>query len=149
MRSNSKIGVLLINVGTPDDPSPKKVGKYLREFLMDPFVIDIPTILRWFLVNFLIVPKRAKASSKLYKKVWDENGSPLRHHSENLSRALQTELGERFVVSLGMRYGNPPLKGAIQDLLKAGVESLLVLPLYPQYSLAATKSSVEKAKEQS
>ena len=141
MSPPSKIGVLLINLGTPDDPSPKKVGAYLREFLMDPFVLDIPAFFRWFLVNVLIVPKRAEASSLLYKKVWNEDGSPLRFHSANLKASLQNELGDAFQVSLGMRYGNPSIRSALAELLEGGIDRLLVLPLYPQFSLAATKSS--------
>lgn len=143
----SNEALLLINLGTPDSPEPKKVGEYLREFLMDPFVIDIPKILRWILVNLIIVPKRSHDSAKLYKKVWGKEGSPLLVHLEALTKKVQTKLAGEYLVERAMRYGKPSIQEAVQKLKSSGVKKVTVLPLYPQYSLAATQSSVERVKE--
>lgn len=142
-----KKGLLLINLGTPDSYEPDHVGKYLREFLMDPLVIDIPKVFRWILVNILIVPRRSHESSKLYKKVWMKEGSPLLVHTQALEKKIRQRLSERYEVVAAMRYGKPSITLAVQELKKKGVEEVLVLPLYPQYSLAATKSSIQKTKE--
>lgn len=140
-------GALLINLGTPTAPEPAEVGSYLREFLMDPLVIDIPYFLRWFLVNVMIIPRRAKASSLLYKKIWTDRGSPLLYHSVDLTEKVQRVLGESFPVELGMRYGAPSIGDAIARLKARGVKKIVALPLYPQYSLAATESSIAKVSE--
>lgn len=136
-----KTGILLINLGTPDSYEPEAVGKYLREFLMDPWVIDIPSPLRWILVNLLIVPRRKYDSAKLYRKVWMAEGSPLLHHSLELTRRLCKELSD-YPVSFGMRYGQPSIESALSELRAAGASQIFAIPLYPQYSLAATESSV-------
>jgi ferrochelatase len=142
-----KKGLLLINLGTPESFEPKHVGRYLREFLMDPLVIDIPKVIRWILVNILIVPRRSHASAKLYKKVWMKEGSPLLVHTQALESKVQKRLSERFEVVAAMRYGKPSIRQAILKLKESGVKEVVVLPLYPQYSLAATESSIVKAKE--
>lgn len=142
---NQKTGILLINLGTPDSPEPREVGKYLREFLMDPLVVDIPFPLRWILVNALIVPKRSQASSDLYKKIWDKNtGSPLLSHTLKLSEGLAERLAEKCFVVPAMRYGSPSISEAIDLLGAAKVDRILAIPLYPQYSLAATESSIRE-----
>src|ERR1043165_10769 len=100
-------GVLLINLGTPDAPTPEAVGRYLREFLMDPFVIDMPAPLRWFLVNVLIVPKRKYQSAEAYQKVQMPEGSPLLVHTRALREQVAAKLVyENYVVEYAMRYGN-------------------------------------------
>jgi len=142
-----KKGLLLINLGTPDSYEPGDVGRYLREFLMDPLVIDIPKVLRWILVNILIVPKRSHDSAKLYKKVWMKEGSPLLVHTQALESKVQKQLAGQYEVVAAMRYGKPSIKQAILKLKEKGVSDVVVLPLYPQYSLAATESSITKAKE--
>jgi ferrochelatase len=139
--SPSRTGVLLINLGTPDSSASRDVGRYLREFLMDPYVIDIPYVLRWFLVHFLIVPRRSRASGKLYEKIWTPQGSPLKIHTVALADKVQKALGDAFVVRPAMRYASPSLSHALTELKKAGVDKIVALPLYPQYSLAATESS--------
>ena len=111
-----KIGVLLMNLGTPDDPSPEKVGEYLREFLMDRHVVDIPTQIRWVLVNHLIVPRRSYASSSAYSKIWTDRGSPLKFHSEDLATSVGERLGDKFEVRLAIRYRSP----SIMSVLKCG-----------------------------
>lgn len=139
-------GVLLINLGTPSSPEPKDVRTYLKQFLMDPYVIDIPAPARWFLVNALILPKRPITSSEAYKKIWTDRGSPLLFHSLDLVKKVQRALGNSYAVRLGMRYGNPSIESAIDSVIQAGATSLSVLPLYPQFSLAATESSVQELK---
>jgi len=147
MASTEKRGVLLVNLGTPDSPLPAQVGTYLREFLMDPLVIDIPQVFRWILVNLLIVPKRSRDSAKLYQKVWTEKGSPLLVHTLDLERKLKAQLSGEVKVVAAMRYGNPSIEKAVKEFKESGVNRILVLPLYPQYSLAATESSILKTRE--
>ncbi len=142
-----KHGVLLINLGTPESSQPKDVGIYLREFLMDPYVVDIPYIARWLLVNVGIVPRRSKASALLYQKIWTENGSPLLTHTLDLGAAVKELLKGKAVVEAAMRYGSPSIESAIKKLLAEKIETLTVLPLYPQYSLSATESSIVKVKQ--
>lgn len=135
-----------MNLGTPDAPTPEAVGRYLREFLMDPWVIDIPWAFRWFLVNVLIVPRRKHASAALYQRVWTDRGSPLLFHTEDLAKAVQERLPQA-VVRYAMRYGNPSMASVLEDLRKEGVDSVDVAPLYPQYSLAASESSARHLRE--
>lgn len=137
-------GVLLVNLGTPDSPSVPDVRKYLREFLMDRRVIDIPFISRWMLVNLIIAPFRAPKSAKIYAKVWEDRGSPLMFHGEDLKRKLQKKLGDEFVVALGMRYQYPSISSALDQLLAENVGKIIVLPLFPQYASATTGSVIEQ-----
>jgi len=146
MSKPKHIGVVLINIGTPASPQPQDIGRFLKEFLMDPYVIDIPFFFRWLLVNGIIVPFRSKSVAKLYQNVWRDKGSPLRYHSEDLAKQLQSVLGDCYRVSLAMRYGSPSIEEATQMLLSQGVEEILYFPMYPQYSLAATESSLEESK---
>ncbi|MBI3509256.1 MAG: ferrochelatase [Bacteroidetes bacterium] len=139
-----KTGVLLINLGTPDSPSTRDVRKYLREFLMDRRVIDINFLNRWLLINLIIAPFRAPKSAKLYRKIWTENGSPLLFHGITLKEKLQSALGEKFVVELGMRYQSPSIGLALEKLSRAKVGRIIAIPLYPQYASSSTGSSVEK-----
>ncbi len=139
-----KTAVIAINIGTPAQPNPEAVGNYLRKFLMDPLVIDIPFPLRWVLVNLMIIPKRKKDSAKLYEKIWTEKGSPLLLHSENFVRGLQEKLGGNYLVELGMRYGSPSIEEVVNKLKRSHFQGRVVaFPLYPQYSLAATESSIK------
>lgn len=139
--SIKKQGLLLVNLGTPDAAEPAAVGRYLREFLMDPYVIDIPLPLRWFLVNVLIVPRRKHASAHAYQSVWTERGSPLLTHLLDLKEAVQAKNQTFRAVSAGMRYGRPSLATAFDELLKAGCDQIIVFPLYPQYAESTTRSS--------
>src|SRR5262245_17295418 len=132
-------GVLLINLGTPDAPTPEAVGRYLREFLMDGFVIDTPAPWRWFIVNVLIVPRRKHQSAAAYQKIQTAEGSPLLVLTRTLAEQVATELGDAYVVEFGMRYGNPSIKSALEKLKAREVERIVVLPLYPQFA----ESSVE------
>jgi len=146
MAPTPKTGVLLINLGTPDAATPEAVGTYLREFLMDPFVVDIPYPARWFLVNAIVLPKRKNDSAALYRKIWSEAGSPLLMHTLALEKASQARLGPEYFVKAAMRYGRPALSQAIEAIKGSGVSRLVVFPLYPQYSAAASESSTEAAR---
>ena len=139
-----KTGILLVNLGTPDSPSVPDVRKYLREFLMDKRVIDIPFLSRWLLVNLIIAPFRAPKSAKTYKELWQDRGSPLMFHGVDLLGKLREALGEDYVVSLGMRYQSPSISSALDELLDANVSKIIVLPLFPQYASATTGSVMEQ-----
>jgi len=136
-------GLLLLNLGTPDNPSNAAVRRYLREFLSDSRVIDIPATLRYMLLYGAILPFRTRRSARAYKEIWTADGSPLLYHHLNLVKKLQDRLDGRCHVALGMRYGQPTIKNALTQLQHC--ESITVLPLYPQYSSAATGSSIERA----
>ncbi|MBN21228.1 MAG: ferrochelatase [Bdellovibrionaceae bacterium] len=139
-------GILLINLGTPEAPTATAVKTYLDEFLMDKNVIPLPFPLRWFLVKKLITPKRSPESAHAYQLVWDkEKGSPLLWISQNLTDEIQ-KLEPHTRVLLGMRYGNPSIKKAIQTFKKEGIKDIHVVPLYPQYAKATTYSSIENAR---
>jgi protoporphyrin/coproporphyrin ferrochelatase len=136
-------GVLLINLGTPDAPRPREVRRYLREFLSDPRVIDLPPLRRRLLVEAVILPTRPRTSAAAYAKVWSEAGSPLLVHGEALRAALAARLGADYAVAIGMRYGRPALNDALRRLEERGVHEVIALPLFPQYSSAATGSALE------
>lgn len=133
-------GVLLVNLGTPDNCDPKSVRRYLKQFLNDPRVIDLPRVIRWFLVNWLIIPRRYKKSAAAYQEIWLEAGSPLLVNSQAMKEALALELGVEYQVELGMRYGNPSIQTAVEKL--KGCDNLRVLPLFPQYATASTGSAI-------
>jgi ferrochelatase len=141
----SRIGVLLLNIGTPDAPDVKSVRRYLREFLSDPRVVDLPAWQRWILLNLFILPFRPKRSAAAYQQIWTDTGSPLLNYSKQLREKLAHELGEQYVVTLGMRYGQPSIATAIKYLQQQQCQKLLLLPLFPQYSVAATGSALAAA----
>jgi ferrochelatase len=138
----SKTGVLLINLGTPDNCNPSAVYRYLSAFLNDPRVVDLPAVIRWIVVNLLVVPFRYKKSVHAYQKIWTSAGSPLLINSYALTHALHQQLGDTFQVELGMRYGNPSIKSALANLTRC--EKIVVISLFPQYSSAASGSTIEK-----
>jgi protoporphyrin/coproporphyrin ferrochelatase len=142
-----KIGVLLINLGTPDSPATKDVRKYLRQFLMDGRVIDIPAIPRFLLVNGIIAPFRAPKSAKEYAKLWVERGSPLKFYGHDVCDALQKSLGDEYKVVLGMRYQNPSIESALNELKEANVSRMIVISLFPQYASASTGSAVQEVND--
>ena len=146
-KPNNKIGVLLVNLGTPDSPSTADVRKYLREFLMDKRVIDIPFLQRWLLINLIIAPFRAPKSAKVYEELWEERGSPLLFHGEDLKKLLQESLDDNYIVELAMRYQTPSIESGLEKLRKDAVEKILVLPLFPQYASASTGSVIDKVME--
>ncbi len=140
----AKKGILLVNLGTPDNPSRSSVYRYLLQFLLDPRVIDVPWLSRNLLVRGIIAPFRSGNSSKLYQKLWTENGSPLKYYGEKLTQGLRTLLGESYEVELAMRYQNPSIESAVEKLLQKQVSEITVLPLFPQYASASTGSVYEE-----
>jgi ferrochelatase len=143
-----KVGVLLIQLGTPDKPTVGAVRTYLTEFLNDPRVIDIPWLLRKILVNGIIVPFRAPKSTKVYKELWQHgNGiSPLLFHTENLKSLLQDRFkGENITIEFAMRYQNPSMDLVLEKMKKENFDKIVLLPLFPQYASASTGSAIEKA----
>lgn len=142
--SNPKTALLLINVGTPDSPEKGDVRRYLKQFLSDPRVIDIPAVARWLLLRLVILPRRPRRSAAAYAKIWTLNGSPLLAHGRDLALKVQAGFAEDDVsVELAMRYGNPSIASALDRLREQGVTHIVALPLYPHYSSATTGSSVE------
>lgn len=142
MDINEETGILLVNTGSPDSPDVAATRRYLRQFLSDPRVIDIHPTARWFLLNFIILPFRPKVSAHAYGAIWTERGSPLIAHSEDFRDALRESLaGAR--IEIGMAYGNPSIGSAIDTLLDAKVDRLVVVPLFPQYASATTGSVLE------
>ncbi len=129
----TKTGILLANLGTPDAPTPGAVKRYLRQFLSDKRVVDTSRLLWWPLLRGVILPIRSARVAKLYQSVWMEEGSPLMVYSRRQQQALAARLPDT-PVALGMSYGSPSLASAVDDLLAQGVEHIVVLPLYPQYS---------------
>jgi ferrochelatase len=135
-------GLLLTNLGTPKSASVADVSCYLGEFLTDKRVIDIPSLYRYLLVYGLIIPFRTRKSALAYQSIWTDRGSPLLYHSEQFIESLKKEVGLKYKIALGMRYGTPSITNAINELKNC--ESITILPLYPQYSSAATGSSIEE-----
>jgi ferrochelatase len=140
----ARCGVLLVNLGTPDAPTPAALRKYLAEFLADPRVVEMPRWLWWLVLHGVILRIRPRRSARAYARVWSSDGSPLLSNSRALQQALQTALAgsdDAPRVELAMRYGNPSIADTVERLLADGVDRLLVVPLYPQYS-ATTSASV-------
>ena len=141
------VGVLMLQLGTPDSPSTSDVRTYLREFLSDPRVLDMPAPARALLLNAIILPFRPKKSAHAYRQIWTSEGSPLLRHTESLTAKVSRILGESYRVAFGMRYKNPSIQSAIDELVAAGCERLVVLPLFPQYASASGGSAVAKTLE--
>lgn len=136
-----KTGILLVNLGTPTAPTVPAVRRFLREFLMDPRVIDLPWLMRSLLVYGFILPFRPRKTTKAYQAIWKENQlSPLLDYSQQLQQALQQQLGETYQIELGMRYAAPNLKQALANFDFQNLEKLIILPLFPQYASATTGS---------
>jgi ferrochelatase len=133
-------GVLLVNLGSPDAPEPRAVRRYLRQFLGDPRVLAMPALARWLLLNAVILPFRPRRSAEAYRAIWTSEGSPLILHSGALCGAVSEALGPDFEVRLAMRYGQPSIEAGLAELEAAGVERVIVLPLFPQYASAVTAS---------
>lgn len=136
--SQQKLGVLMVNLGTPEAPTSQAVKRYLAQFLSDKRVVDMPRWLWWPLLNGVILPFRSPRVAKLYQSIWTVNGSPLLAFSRRQECALSARLGDDIPVALGMSYGTPSLPSALDSLFSQGVTQLVVLPLYPQYSCSTT-----------
>jgi ferrochelatase len=142
-----RLGVLLTNLGTPDAPTAAAVRRYLGEFLWDPRVVEIPRPLWWLILHGIVLRTRPARVARAYASVWTDEGAPLLKHSRAMANALQAslaeEMGDSVRVALGMRYGQPSLASALDQLREQGVNRLLVLPLYPQYSSTTTASTLD------
>lgn len=139
-------GVLLVNLGTPDAPTPKALRRYLAEFLSDTRVIEIPKLAWQLILHGIILRVRPKKSAAKYQSIWTDEGSPLLAISKRQAVALQQQLdttGKQVLVKLGMRYGNPSIPKALREFRDAGVRKIIVLPLYPQYAAATTGSAFD------
>ncbi len=140
-------GVLLCNLGTPERPDTRALRPYLRQFLSDPRVVELPRLLWWLILHGVILNTRPARSAKNYQQVWTDEGSPLLLHTRAQAKALQQRLkeqhGEGVLVDFAMRYGEPSIESAIQGMVESGVSRLLVLPLYPQYSGPTTGSTFD------
>lgn len=144
---NKKIGILLTNTGTPEHPTPRAVRRYLKQFLSDKRVVKIPRAIWLPILYFLILPFRARQSAELYQKIWTEHGSPMRYLKQLLSQKLHTHLSAQnpdVYVEVGMNYSTPSIHDALEKLKKHGIDELIVLPLYPQYSNTTTAASLDQ-----
>lgn len=145
--NSERTGILLTNLGTPDAPTPSALRRYLKEFLWDPRVVEVPRPIWWLILNGVILNIRPRKSAKAYETVWTDRGSPLLYHTQDQCDAvrarMQAKYGDDVVVEFAMRYGNPSVTSALQKLEDQGVRKLLVLPLYPQYSGATTASTFD------
>jgi ferrochelatase len=136
--------ILLVNLGSPDSPAVPDVRAYLREFLMDGRVLDAPYPIRWSIVHLSILPSRPAQSAEAYEKIWTPEGSPLVATSQKVRAQLQARAG--LTVELAMRYRNPSIDQAVQKLHEAGVEELLLIPLFPHYAMSSFETAVERVK---
>ena len=143
----ARVGVLITNLGTPDEPTTPALRRYLDQFLSDPRVIELPRLLWWLILHGIVLRTRPKKSAEGYRSVWSEDGSPLLAHTrgqaEGLKQRLQFRYGPNIEVAYAMRYGNPSIASALEDLQRRGVRQLLVLPMYPQYSASTTGSTFD------
>ncbi len=142
-----KVGILLTNLGTPDAPTAKALRPYLQQFLMDRRVVEIPRFIWCWILHFIILVVRPKKSAEKYAQVWSEEGSPLLVHAQKQTQLLRGFLAQKikspFVVELGMSYGNPSMKSAIEKLKAQHCNKILVFPLYPQYAASSTAASLD------
>jgi ferrochelatase len=143
MLTRKHVGILLIQLGTPDAPTSAALRPYLRQFLSDPRVIEVPPWKWWFILNFFILPTRPAASAAKYARIWDPTtGSPLLYWTRRQTELLQAAVGD-VPVRFGMQVGNPALAGVVSEMIEAGTERLIVLPMYPQYSATTTASATD------
>ncbi|WP_018984201.1 ferrochelatase [Salinimonas chungwhensis] len=142
-----KLGVLITNLGTPDSPTSSALRPYLKQFLSDPRVVEVPRFIWWFILNGVILNIRPRRSAKAYETVWTEEGSPLLAITKAQHKALADKCkqayGDNVIVDYAMRYGNPSIAGAIDRLMEKGARKLVVLPLYPQYCASTTASTFD------
>ena len=159
--SVEKVGVILVNLGTPSAANPFSVARYLRQFLSDPRVVEVPRLLWWVLLNLLIVPLRSRKVSANYRSIWLDEGSPLKVITERQVSALQTALDaelckdktlgiksdREFICTYAMTYGDQPIASSVQQLRERGVTKIVVLPLFPQYSASTTAAVYDQLAE--
>lgn len=145
---NKRKAILLLNVGTPDSPGISNVRKFLSEFLNDPFVIDLPWLLRKILVNLIIIPFRASKSTKLYEQLWEKDGSPLLTNALKLKEKLNARMSDEYSVFVAMRYGNPSIKSVLKEILDGDFQEVIVCPLFPQYASSTTETAIQAVKNE-
>ena len=147
----TKSAVLLINLGTPEAPTAPALRKYLKQFLWDPRVVELPRPLWWLVLNLVILNTRPKKSAGKYAKIWMPEGSPLRVHTERQAKLLRGYLGQSgqgdIVIEWAMRYGQPSVASALDRLKAQGCTRIRILPLYPQYSVSTTASAMDAVNE--
>ena len=146
-----KIGVLISNLGTPEAPTKQALKPYLKQFLSDPRVVEVPKLIWWFILNGIILNIRPKRSAEAYKTVWTQEGSPLlthtKHQAKGLAERFQQKYGDDVVVEYAMRYGEPSVSNATEKLLAQGARKIVVLPLYPQYCASTSGSTFDALAE--
>lgn len=151
IQNSAHIGVLLCNLGTPDAPTTAALRRYLAEFLWDPRVVEVSRPLWWLILHGIILRTRPQKSAEKYRTIWTEQGSPLMVTSRNQQQLLQQQLSEKLTqpvtVALGMRYGNPSIGSALEELRSTGCDQLVILPLYPQNSCSTTASTFDAVSE--
>jgi ferrochelatase len=136
-------GVLLVQLGTPDAPTPSALRRYLKQFLGDPRVIEVPRLKWWLILNLFVLPFRPKQSAAKYQRIWNPvTGSPLLHYTKLQTTALQ-QLMPNVPVRFGMQVGNPPVADVVREMIRQGVDRLIVLPMYPQYSATTSASATD------
>jgi ferrochelatase len=146
-QGDDRAGVLLVNLGTPEAPTPAALRRYLGEFLWDPRVVEIPRPIWWLILHLFVLRIRPRKSAKAYRKIWTEQGSPLRVFTQDLGRAVQQAMAESCdgaaIVETAMRYGEPSIRNGLERLRQAGVRRIVILPLYPQYAAPSTGSAFD------
>ena len=146
-----KQAVLLINLGTPEEPTEQAVRAYLKEFLWDPNVVQLPRLLWWLILNGIILKKRPRQSALAYKRVWTKDGSPLLSNSKKIMQGLQAfadaKFPNKYHFFLGMRYGSPSISNEISAMQNLSVDEIIILPLYPQYATSSSKTAIEAAEK--
>ncbi len=146
MRTQSKIGILLVNLGTPATPTTKDIRDFLYRLLNDPNVLNLPRVWRWLLLHMVILPFRPKRLIEPYEHIWTDRGSPFMVHTNHLVSALQNQLGELFYVLAGMQCSKPTIESAMQQFRAQGIHNILALPMYPQYAASTTGSAIQAVK---
>jgi ferrochelatase len=145
--SLARTGILLVNLGTPDAPTPAALRTYLKEFLSDPRVVEIPKPIWWMILNGIILNTRPKKSAKKYASIWTAEGSPLKVHTEKQAKLLKGWLGQRikspFQIEYAMRYGQPSIPDGLDKLKSTGCDRILILPMYPQYAASSTATALD------
>jgi len=149
--SSPLVGVLLTNLGTPEAPTAKALKPYLKQFLWDPRVVEVPRPIWWLILNGIILNTRPKRSAEAYRAVWTERGSPLLAHLEDqvsgVRERLKERFGDRFIVRGAMRYGSPAIADVLGEMFDAGMQKLVILPLYPQYGGPTTGSTFDEVSQ--
>ena len=144
----ARAAILLVNLGTPDAPTPQALRRYLKQFLSDPRVIEIPRAFWLPVLHGFVLNARPKASAQRYAHIWSKDGSPLRAHTERQARLLRgyfgLEVRSPFTVDFAMRYGEPSIPGALERLKSEGCERILMFPMYPQYAASTTASALDQ-----